>query len=70
MIKRQYNRFDFGSYFNNFIAHNNSVDSEASIEEALKPYNATLAKSKNKHARLNVKWHDPKQYMLFILKWS
>ena len=70
MIKRQYRRFDFGSYFNNFIAYNNSKDSDASIEDALKPYDATLGKSKNKHSILNVKWHDPKQYLMFVLKWS
>ena len=70
MIKRQYHRFNFGSYFNNFVSHNMATDPEASIEDALKPYNATVAKSKNRHTRLNVKWHDPKQYMLFILKWS
>jgi len=70
MIKRQYNRFDVGSYFNNFVAHNMATDPEASIEQALKPYKATVAKSKNRHSKLNVKWHDSKQYMLFILTWS
>jgi hypothetical protein len=70
MIKRQYNRFDFGSYFNNFVAHNMANDPEASIEQALKSYKATVAKSKNRHAKLNVKWHDPKLYMMFVLKWS
>ena len=70
MIKRQYRRWDFGSYFNNFVAHNVTAEPEASIEDALKPYNATVAKSKNRHARLNVKWHDPKQYLMFVLKWS
>jgi hypothetical protein len=70
MIKRQYNRFDFGSYFNNFVTHNMATDPEASIEEALKPYDATVAKSKNKHSKLNVKWHDPKLYMMFVLRWS
>ena len=70
MIKRQYNRFDFGSYFNNFVAHYNAANPDGVIEEALKPYKATVAKSKNRHARLNVKWHDPKLYTVFILKWS
>lgn len=69
-IKRQYNRFDFSSYFNNFVAHNMATDPEASIEEALKPYKATVAKSKNKHSRLNVKWHDEKLYIIFVLRWS
>ena len=70
MIKRQYKRFDFGSYFNNFIAHNMAVDSEASIEDSLRPYKATVAKSKNRHSKLNVKWHDTKLYTIFVLKWS
>lgn len=70
MIKRQYRRFEFDSYFNNFIAHNMATDPEASIEEALKPYKATVAKSKNRHYRLNVKWHNPKLYTIFVLKWS
>jgi hypothetical protein len=71
MIKKQYNRFDFGSYFNNFVAHHNATaNSNEFIKDALKPYKATVAKSKNRHAKLNVKWHDPRQYMLFILMWS
>ena len=70
MIKRQYRRFDFNSYFNNFIAYNNSKDGDASIEDALKPYNATLGKTKAPNYKLNVKWHDPKQYLMFVLKWS
>ncbi len=40
------------------------------LEEQLKPYNATLAKSKNKHYMLNVKWHDPKKYAIFVLRYS
>jgi len=69
MIKRQY-RPGPGSYFSNFVVHNMATDPEASIEEALKPYNATVAKSKNKNYRLNVKWHDSKLYMIFVLRWS
>ena len=72
MIKRQYRRFDFGSYFNNFIAYHNATNPDGDIAEALKPYKATLGKSKykNTHLCLNVKWHDPKQYTIFVLKWS
>jgi hypothetical protein len=70
MIKRQYNRFDFGSYFNNFVAYHNTVNTNAAIETALKPYKATLAKSKKRHARLNVKWHDPQLYVMFVLRWT
>ena len=66
MIKRQYRRGEPG-YFNNFImAH----DPEGTIETELKTYKATIAKSKNKHYMLNVKWHDPEKYMLFVLRWS
>ena len=66
MIKKQYRRSEPG-YFNNFI-HANNPDS--SIEEGLAPHRATLAKSKNKHYILNVKWHDSTLYTLFVLKWS
>jgi hypothetical protein len=44
MIKKQYLRSQRG-YFDNFIM---SHDGEDVIEERLKPYNATLGKSKNK----------------------
>ena len=67
MIKRQYHRVSPG-YFYNFI--NNQVDMNAHIEDGLKPYKATLAKSKNKNYKLNVKWHDPKLYSLFVMRWS
>ena len=70
MIKKQYNRFDFGNYFNNFVAHNITKDSEALIEDALKPYKATVAKSKNRHAKLNVKWHNEELYTMFVLRWT
>lgn len=70
MIKRQYIRargYDRRCYFDNFIdAHGG----EEVIEEKLKPYNATLGKSKRKGYMLNVKWHDPKLYLVFILRWS
>ena len=69
MIKKQYNRFELG-YFYNFIAHNNSADPEASIADALKYYNATVGKSKNRNAKLNVKWHDKSLYMMFVLRWT
>jgi hypothetical protein len=70
MIKKQYNRFDFGSYFNNFVAHNMATDPDSVIEDALRPYQATVGKSKNKHSKLNVKWHDETLYIFFVLKWS
>jgi hypothetical protein len=67
MIKKQYDRFTPG-YFRNFI---NNHDPEDNIEEALKPYKATIAKSKYKNwIKLNIKWHDEQLYMMFILKWS
>lgn len=67
MIKRQYHRVAPG-YFYNFI--NNRVDMNARIEDGLREYGATLAKSKNKNYKLNVKWHNEKLYTLFVLRWS
>jgi hypothetical protein len=66
MIKKQYLRSQRG-YFDNFIM---SHDGEDVIEERLKPYNATLGKSKNKYYKLNVKWHDEQKYMMFVLRFS
>lgn len=66
MIKKQYERSQIG-YFNNFIL---SHDGHDVIEEQLKPYKATLAKSKNKYYKLNIKWHDEKLYMMFVLRYS
>lgn len=68
MIKRQYDRFAPG-YFYNFI--NDQSDMNANIEDGLRPYKAKLAKSKYKNNyKLNVKWHDPKLYTLFVLRHS
>ena len=66
MIKKQYRRSQTG-YFNNFIL---SHDGEDVIEERLKPYKGTIAKSKNKYYMVNVKWHDERLYMMFVLRWS
>lgn len=67
MIKKQYDRFKQG-YFYNFV-HSN--DPEGVIEDGLKKYKATLAKSKYKNnSKLNVKWHDEQLYMMFVLRWS
>ena len=66
MIKKQYRRGERG-YFDNFIM---SHDPEGTIETELKLYKATIAKSKNKHSIMNVKWHDPKMYAMFVLRWS
>ena len=72
MIKKQYDRYGWRTdrtrcYFNNFIdAH----DPDDIIENKLLPYKATLGKSKNTYTKLNVKWHDPQLYMLFLLRWS
>jgi hypothetical protein len=65
MIKKQYHRSERG-YFDNFIRSN---DPEGSIEDRLKEYKATLAKSKNKHYKLNVKWHDEQLYAIFVLRY-
>lgn len=77
MIKKQYNRQynrQYNSqykryipeYFFNFI---NSNDPERQIEDELKSYKATIAKSKYDN-KLNVKWHDERLYMMFVLRWS
>jgi hypothetical protein len=67
MIKKQYRR-DAPGYFYNFI---NSNDPERHIKDDLKPYKATIAKIKYKNKyKLNVKWHDERLYMMFILRWS
>ena len=66
MIKKQYDRNKRG-YFFNFINYN---DPESCIEDELKLYKATLGKTKAPNYKLNVKWHDEKMYLLFILKWS
>ena len=66
MIKKQYRRGHHG-YFDNFIMSHNG---DEVIEEKLKDYNATLGKSKNKHYMMNVKWHDPKLYLMFKLRYS
>ena len=66
MIKKQYRRGRPG-YFDNFVIGH---DPDDSIENRLKPYSATIAKSKNKYYIMNVKWHDPKKYAIFVLRWS
>lgn len=66
MIKKQYERSQTG-YFNNFILSHNGEDI---IEEQLKPYKGTIAKSKSKYYKLNIKWHDEQLYMMFVLRWS
>ena len=66
MVKKQYRRGQPG-YFNNFIMANDPNDL---IENHLKQYNATIAKSKNRHYLLNVKWHNEQQYAFFVLRWS
>jgi len=71
MIKKQYFRYPVpdkrNCYFNNFIK---SHDPEEIIEDTLKKYNATIAKSKQPNSIMNVKWHDEKLYMMFVLRYS
>jgi hypothetical protein len=64
MIKRQYHLLT-SDYFYNFFqtVRGNHFDEE------LKKYSATLGKSKDAR-KINVKWHDPKLYTVFVLKWS
>ena len=67
MIKKQYIRFAPG-YFGNFL--NTMDDGSHDIEEELKKYGATVAKSKNENYKINVKWCDEHQYTWFVLRWS
>ncbi len=67
MIRKQYIRYDRG-YFGNFL--NTMDDGSHDIDEELKKYNATIAKAKNENYKINVKWHDPKLYTWFVLRWS
>ena len=66
MIRKQYRRGKPG-YFDNFIM---SIDLNSTAEAELKLYDATIAKSKNKHYLLNVKWRDPELYTIFVLRYS
>lgn len=68
MIKRQYDYFRNhpGSYFAKFM---DSLDNKQQVAAALRPWGATLAKSKA-HYRFNVKFHDHKRYTLFVMRWS
>ena len=67
MIKRQYHRLTQG-YFYNFI--NQQPNMDADIEDGLRPYRASLGKSKNNNYKLNVKWRDEQLYMMFVLRYS
>jgi len=70
MIKRQYHRFPppgTRCYFHNFIK---SHDPESIIEDELKKYKATIGKSKNTYAIMNVKWHCEQSYTLFVLRYA
>lgn len=66
MIKKQYYRYKRG-YFFNFINYN---DPDANIVDELKFYKATLGRTKAPNYKLNVKWHDERLYMMFVLRWS
>ena len=68
MIKRQYDYYQTEvTYFTKFL--NTLGDARSEVQEALKPWNATVAKSKACY-RYNIKWHDPELYLLFALKYS
>lgn len=74
MIKKQYSRYRYATgpynYFDNFLE---TLDINANLDQELKPYNATIAKSKYSNSngyKINVKWNDPKLYSLFVLRWS
>jgi hypothetical protein len=70
MIKKQYHRYPYSGgtcYFNNFIKMH---DPDAIIENELKKYKATIAKSNQPNIKMNIKWHDEQLYMMFILRYS
>ena len=68
MIKRQYNYYSTKrNYFTNFL--DTLHDARVEVRDALKPYKASVAKSKAIY-RYNIKFHDPKQYTLFVMRWS
>ena len=75
MIKRQYHYYGNqieGSYFTRFV---DSVDQspythpKKKIAMELAQWKATLGKSKARYT-YNVKFHDPKLYTLFVMRWS
>jgi hypothetical protein len=69
MIRRQYENLRslrLRSYFSNFV--NTIEDKDLSSE--LKKYNASLGKCKKGGYAYNVKWHDEKLYILFVLRYS
>jgi hypothetical protein len=69
MIHRQYENLRslrLRSYFSNFV---NTLEDKDLVSE-LKKYNATLGKCKKGGYAYNVKWHDEKLYMLFVLRHS
>ena len=69
MIRRQYENLRPlrpRTYFSNFV--NTIEDKDLSSE--LKKYNASLGKCKKGGYAYNVKWHDEKLYMMFVLRWS
>ena len=67
MIKKHYvvDYYTREGYFGNYLMNRTG---EKSVREELAEYKATLAKSKRN--RMNVKWHDPKLYTMFVLRWS
>ena len=71
MIKRQYDYYHTEkTYFTNFMdSLESNVRTGRDVRGALKPYKATLAKSKARY-RYNIKFQDPKMYTLFVMRWS
>ena len=70
MLKKQYYRYpnaNIESYFNNFLR---ATPADVTLEDALKKYRATIAKSKQPNSMFNIKWHDEQLYVLFVLRYS
>ena len=70
MIKKQYHEWVANKetcYFHNCL---DSTTSDNELKSILKEYKATIGKSKYRKHVFNIKWHDPKLYTLFVLRWS
>jgi hypothetical protein len=71
MIRRQYDHYHRG-YFKNFIDSMQTTwqpELREEVRAALKPYQATVAKSKAPY-RYNIKFYNAKLYSLFVMRWA
>lgn len=68
MIRRQYDIHEKDSYFTKFINENKFYE-RVNIQQALIPWQATVAKGKRHHS-YNIKFHNRNLYLQFVLRWS